>query len=290
MATTVSTPKTPTGFEGLPLEIQREILLKYFEDSCTITFHLKKLRPFLLSLDYKLGREAQIGLVSKHLSDETLLALKQSPHTAIAFHPKVTGWYLNNIEQDSTVVEFTRNIRTIHAQHFFADIGFAPYQKLAPNLRYITLPVEDRKPFHVLGLVSVLNRFTLLDLVQGKSDADVASQIRKGLLELLDAWTPGWHFKGVTLTFSFCFPIESYWMSDAPIGTELRDFELLLTFENMEEKTTIVSKQLQRVFRADCTTRIEATEEVVNRLTVMSQEDLGKAAAELRYLENLPGY
>lgn len=293
MAITTPTLISPSGFDSLPLEIQREVLLGYFEDPCTITFHARKGPPFLVALDYRIGKEAQIALVSKHLHRETLLALKSSSHTILAFDAGVSGWHLQNIDRDPTAVDFAKHASTIQTEQFFYDIGFAPYQRLAPNLRAITLPANGKHPFPATpDLIQAADETDLLSVIQGAVDADIEGTVREYLIRLLDYWTPGWQFKGVTLTFSFCFAIQDHWMEDAPVGTELREYHLILTFENTEQWTRIVSKHFQRFDLKersnDCAPQVEATEETMNRLTELSQQDLEKAAVELWYLGYLP--
>lgn len=290
MAVATSTMAISLSLEDLPLELLREILLKYFEDSCTITFSCKTSTPCGVPLTYKFRRQAQIGLVSKHFFNETLLALKQSHCTAIEFGQDVSVWHVRHLYEDPTVMEFAKNVRIIHAKFFFYDVGFAPYQKVAPKLREITLPCDGRLAFPVPDLLSVLYRDRLLSVVQGEHDREIESAVRQELIRTLNQWTPGWRFNGVMLTFSFSVRIDIFFLEDAPPNTELRKYNLALTFENTEERTVVTRKQFLLLQPGgDPPISFEATEETMNRLTELSQYYLDKAAEEMWYLQYLPG-
>lgn len=276
-------------FETLPIEIQRDILLKHFEDPCTVTFRRRKSRSDSFAVMCKFGNEALIALTSKYLFNETVWALKSSPHTILEFHRDVTGYKASHIDQDETVKSFARHTRTIRTPHFFFDIGFAPYQRLAPNLRAIILPCDGLMPFAAPELQDLVRSKSLYSIVQGWNDDEIVAMTRDKFTRTLNYWLPTWKFRDIVLTFCFCFSIEEYWQVDTPIGTELRKYQLALTFEVSEYETTIIDKTFQMQEPAGDACQVKATEVTMDRLTKMESQYVEKAAIAMSYFTHLPG-
>lgn len=268
MASTVSTPTLRFNFTALPLEIQKVVLSKYFEDSCTVTFEPRDhatVEPFL---KVRLGPEARIILTDKHLFDEAMQAPRISTSTILDFDWDNTKSSVAYPHHDDQLKVFANYAGTIRTMQFHWKSDFSTYLELA--LKLTTLHVLPECACRDLNrqMQDALDTKNLRSLVAGDQDSYVTTKLRDIMESKMQKRDPSTPSRDLTITFSLSSPIWASWENEVPGSSALEQYASIMWFEMTEVSLTIMNKRFRRFGLSESTPQplIGATEETLDQL------------------------